>query len=42
MIAEGLRRGEFRLPSRPVMSYMMSAAQELISDEGEAAGAWWS
>jgi hypothetical protein len=39
-IAEGLRTGDFRLPSRPVMSYMMSAAQNLISDEGQRAGAW--
>ena len=40
VIAEGLRTGEFRLPSRPAMSYMMSAGQELISDEGQPAGAW--
>ena len=39
MIAEGLRTGEFRLPPRPAMSYMMSAVQELISDEGQSAGA---
>lgn len=40
VIADGLRTGEFRLPSRPVMSYMMSAAQDLISDTGQRAGAW--
>ena len=39
-ITEGLRTGEFRLPIRPAMSYMMSAAQQLISDEGQPAGAW--
>jgi len=41
-IAEGILTGEFKVPSRPVMSYMMSARQELISDEGQAAGAWRS
>ena len=39
-IAEGLRTGEFRLPTRPAMSYMMSAGQELISDEGRPVGNW--
>lgn len=39
-IAEGLRSGEFRLPVRPAMSYMMSAGQELISDSGDPAGNW--
>ena len=39
-IAEGLRSGLFRLPSRPAMSYMMSEGQELISDEGDPAGNW--
>jgi hypothetical protein len=39
-VAEGLRTGELRLPSRPVMSYMMSAGQRLISNEGQDAGAW--
>ncbi len=42
VIAEGLRTGEFRLPGRPAMSYMMSAAQELIGDDGQSAGAWRS
>lgn len=41
-IAEGLHTGDFRLPSRPAMSYMMSAGQRLISDEGVAAGSWQS
>jgi hypothetical protein len=39
-IGRRLADGTFRLPSRPVMSYMMSAAQELISDQGDPAGAW--
>jgi hypothetical protein len=40
VIAEGLRSGEFRLPTRPVMSYMMSAEQSLIGDDGTPVGAW--
>jgi hypothetical protein len=40
VVAEGLRSGAFRLPSRPVMSYMMSAGQELIGDDGSPVGAW--
>lgn len=39
-VAEGLRTGRFRLPARPAMSYMMSAGQRLISDEGVPVGAW--
>lgn len=39
-IAEGLRSGHFRLPSRPAMSYMMSEGQELIGDDGSPAGNW--
>lgn len=39
-IAEGLRTGRYRLPSRPAMSYMMSAAQNLYDDEGQHVGAW--
>jgi len=39
-IAEELRLGKLRLPSRPVMTYMMSAAQDLYDDEGNHAGAW--
>jgi hypothetical protein len=39
-IAEGLRSGRFRLPTRPSMSYMMSAGQRLVSDEGLDVGAW--
>ena len=40
VIAEGLRSGQFRLPSRPAMSYMMSAGQRLIGDDGTPVGAW--
>lgn len=39
-VAEGLRSGRFRLPSRPAMSYMMSSAQELYDPRGEPVGAW--
>lgn len=35
-----LAQGEFRLPARPVMSWMMSAAQVLYSDNGTRVGAW--
>jgi len=36
----GLRTGKYRLPRRLAMVYMMSAAQELIGDDGQRAGAW--
>jgi hypothetical protein len=39
-IAQGLSNGTFRLPRRPAMSWMMSSAQRLISDDGTEAGAW--
>lgn len=39
-IAEGIRTGELRLPTRPAMSYMMSEGQRLIDDEGTPVGAW--
>ncbi len=39
-INDGIVTGTFRLPARPAMSWMMSSAQELINDEGQAAGAW--
>lgn len=39
-VAEGLRTGEFRVPTRPAMSYMMSSAQVLYDDEGNHVGAW--
>lgn len=39
-VAEGLRSGTLQLPTRPVMSYMMSAGQRLISDDGRPVGSW--
>ncbi|HSJ12838.1 MAG TPA: hypothetical protein VK939_00395 [Longimicrobiales bacterium] len=39
-IAAGLLTGRFRVPTRPVVSYMLSAAQQLVSDEGRSVGAW--
>ncbi|MFN2315114.1 MAG: hypothetical protein ABR551_03610 [Gemmatimonadales bacterium] len=39
-IQAGLASGRFRLPRRPVLSWMMSAAQQLISDGGTPVGAW--
>lgn len=40
LIAQELLDGRLRLPSRPVMSYMMSSAQELYNPEGTYVGAW--
>jgi hypothetical protein len=39
-LALALAEGEFRLPMRPAMSWMMSAKQVLYSDQGQPAGAW--
>ena len=39
-IAAGIASGAFRLPQRPAMTWMLSAAQDLYDDEGKAAGAW--
>jgi len=39
-VAEGIATGRFRLPRRPVMSYMMSAEQKLIAPNGTPVGAW--
>jgi hypothetical protein len=39
-IAAGLMSGAFQLPRRPAMSWMMSAAQALINDQGRAVGNW--
>jgi hypothetical protein len=39
-IGEGLATGRFRVPQRPAMSYMMSAGQQLIGDDGMPAGHW--
>jgi hypothetical protein len=39
-ISDGLAAGRFRVPRRLAMSYMMSDAQQLIGDDGAAAGRW--
>jgi hypothetical protein len=39
-LAAGLASGRFRLPRRPAMSWMLSGAQRLISDEGKPVGRW--
>jgi hypothetical protein len=39
-IDRALSSGELRVPRRPAMSYMMSAAQQLIGDDGNPAGNW--
>jgi hypothetical protein len=39
-IAAGIRSGRFKLPTRPAVSYMMSAAQVLVGGNGTAVGAW--
>ena len=39
-IADGLASGRFRLPRRPVLSWMLSGAQRLVSDEGKPVGKW--
>jgi hypothetical protein len=36
----GLLAGTFRLPTRPVMSWMMSSGQRLVSSTGRAVGNW--
>ena len=39
-IADRIQAGDFRLPSRPAVTYMMSAAQDLVGGNGTAVGAW--
>jgi len=39
-VQAAIDRGEIRLPSRVAVSWMQSAAQQLISDDGQPAGAW--
>jgi hypothetical protein len=39
-IADGIKARRFRLPSRPAVTYMMSAAQDLVGGAGTAVGAW--
>lgn len=40
IVASELASGEYRLPRRPAMSYMMSSAQILYGDTGAYAGRW--
>lgn len=39
-VSAGLLSGSLRLPSRPAVSYMMSAEQILYDDSGEYVGRW--
>jgi hypothetical protein len=39
-LAAGIASGQYPLPARPAMSWMMSSAQVLYSDTGQRAGAW--
>jgi hypothetical protein len=39
-IAAGLLSGQYRLPRRPAMSYMMSSEQVLYDDDGRKVGKW--
>ena len=39
-IAREIEEGKLAVPSRPAMSYMMSAGQELVSDDGRSVGSW--
>jgi hypothetical protein len=39
-IADGIAAGRLKLPQRPALTYMMSAAQQLVSGEGTSVGAW--
>ena len=39
-IDAGVAEGRFRYPSRPAMSYMLSAGQVLVNDDGTTVGPW--
>jgi hypothetical protein len=39
-VQAAIDRGEIRLPSRVAVSWMQSAAQQLIGDDGQSVGAW--
>lgn len=39
-IAAGLSSGRFRTPRRPALSWMLSGAQRLVSDDGTPVGQW--
>lgn len=40
LIAPDILSGKLRLPAKPAMSWMFSAEQKLISDNGEPVGRW--
>lgn len=39
-VAAGIASGRFRLPQRPALTWMQSAAQVLYDDDGSRVGAW--
>lgn len=39
-VTSAVASGRFRLPRQPAVSYMMSEAQQLISDDGRPVGRW--
>jgi hypothetical protein len=39
-IGAGLSSGRFRTPRRPALSWMLSGAQRLVSDDGTPVGKW--
>ncbi|HEU5171136.1 MAG TPA: hypothetical protein VFU46_11395 [Gemmatimonadales bacterium] len=39
-IASGLASGRYRPPRRPALSWMLSAGQKLVSDDGRPVGRW--
>lgn len=39
-ISSRIQSGAFKLPRRPAVTYMMSGAQDLVSGNGTAVGAW--
>ena len=39
-IADRIAAGGLKLPRRPAITYMMSAAQQLVGGEGNSVGAW--
>lgn len=39
-VADGLRTGRLRLPTRPAIGYMMSSEQVLVAPDGRNVGAW--
>lgn len=41
IIAEGVGRGEFAIPRRPAMAYMLSSGQRLVAEDGREVGSWY-